>query len=269
MSGEACRWADDLRDLTVWQRAVLDCLAAHAEKGTHRSWPAVPTIAEEKGIGERTVERALGKLLERKLIGVERPGGGSGITTIYVLAVNENPVSVTGLFDDETPPATTENPATKDRKPRHERQKTPPRTTGEPIGTIHEPERQPRNTRGELLATNSKTPAKPAKRPAVAASVEPPGFRDFWTAYPHKQKRGEAVKSFTRALKRDGAAVIAAGLTRWVAYWQSEATEQRFIPHPTTWLNQARYLDQPPAPARSPDPTEDAVRQRMRERGEL
>jgi hypothetical protein len=33
----------------------------------------------------------------------------------------------------------------------------------------------------------------------------------------------------------------------WASYWQAEGTDQRFIPYPTTWLNQARYLDQPPA----------------------
>jgi hypothetical protein len=117
--------------------------------------------------------------------------------------------------------------------------------------TCNEPginrERQPARARDEPVASNSKVPAKRPGRPAVAASVEPPGFRDFWTVYPRKVARGEALKSYARAVNRDGPDVIAAGLTGWVAHWRAEGTDQQFIPHPTTWLNQNRYFDAPPA----------------------
>jgi hypothetical protein len=77
--------------------------------------------------------------------------------------------------------------------------------------------------------------------------VEPAGFRDFWTAYPRKVARGRAEAAYRQAVKKDGPVIIAVGLASWAGFWSVESTEEKFIPHPTTFLNQARYLDRPPA----------------------
>ena len=88
-----------------------------------------------------------------------------------------------------------------------------------------------------------KNPPTPRKRGSAKSSH--PAFRDFWAAYPRKVGRGAAEKAFAAAIAK-GASVadIAAGLNR-----QSWPVEPRFVPHPATWLNQARWQDDPAAAA--------------------
>ena len=47
-------------------------------------------------------------------------------------------------------------------------------------------------------------------------------------------------------MKADGLETVADGLEAWTAYWRDAGTDERFIPHPTTFLNQRRYGDPPP-----------------------
>lgn len=68
-------------------------------------------------------------------------------------------------------------------------------------------------------------------------------FEQFWKAYPRRIGKGAARKSFEKALKLESFDGIMAGLHRQMAYYASK--EQQFIPHPTTWLNQERWSDEP------------------------
>jgi hypothetical protein len=75
-------------------------------------------------------------------------------------------------------------------------------------------------------------------------------FADFWQAYPRKVGKGAAERAFRSAIAK-GASVadIAAGLNR-----QQWPDNPRFVPHPATWLNQSRWLDDPEASApKEPD----------------
>lgn len=74
-------------------------------------------------------------------------------------------------------------------------------------------------------------------------------FEEFWAAYPRKVGKDAALKAFEkrmpdRALLDRMLAAIAA--QRASPDWQKEGGQ--FIPHPTTWLNQGRWEDQPVAP---------------------
>jgi hypothetical protein len=66
-------------------------------------------------------------------------------------------------------------------------------------------------------------------------------FDAFWQAYPKRVGKQAAAKAFAAAKKR-GATLerIMQGLGRY--QWPPDA---QFIPHPTTWLNQGRYDDEP------------------------
>ncbi|MEZ5781186.1 MAG: helix-turn-helix domain-containing protein [Rhizobiaceae bacterium] len=76
-----------------------------------------------------------------------------------------------------------------------------------------------------------------------AAVVSNPDFDDFWQAYPNKVGKPVAIKAFLKA-KPDMAALMD-GLAKWKASpgWQKD--RGRFIPHPTTFLNQRRWEDMP------------------------
>ena len=71
----------------------------------------------------------------------------------------------------------------------------------------------------------------------------PERFDAFWSAYPKKQAKQNAIKAWdklkpTEELLRE----VSKGLKRWM---QSEQwSDSRYIPMPATWLNQRRWEDE-------------------------
>ncbi len=61
---------------------------------------------------------------------------------------------------------------------------------------------------------------------------------------------------------------IADGLARWCDFWAADRTDDQYIPHPATFLNQARYLDDPPQGRRSEAKGFDAIRELYDEIGD-
>lgn len=89
---------------------------------------------------------------------------------------------------------------------------------------------------------------RPATPAATRASDDPgPDFDEFWRLYPRKAGKSEAAKAWGNAIKNgaDPASLLAA-LKAHAEYHQAAKTEQQFIPHASTWLNQKRYEDDPP-----------------------
>jgi hypothetical protein len=70
-------------------------------------------------------------------------------------------------------------------------------------------------------------------------------FDRFWTEYPRKVARPEALKAFkrTKPTEESLAAMLAAILRQGLADKCAKG-ESRFVPHPSTWLNQERWRDQ-------------------------
>lgn len=85
--------------------------------------------------------------------------------------------------------------------------------------------------------------------PAAASMRDDPGpaFDEFWHLYPRKAGKSEAAKAWGKAIK-DGAdsTSLLAALKAHADYYRAAETEQQFIPHASTWLNQKRYEDDPP-----------------------
>ena len=94
------------------------------------------------------------------------------------------------------------------------------------------------------------TPPVKAQRPAsrtrgAGRAEEPADFDGFWQVWPKKEARADAVKAFAK-LSADDQAAAASRADTWLAARPdlSDPTRYRFIPHATTWLNQARWTDQ-------------------------
>lgn len=68
-------------------------------------------------------------------------------------------------------------------------------------------------------------------------------FDEFWKLYPRKVKKRDSEKAFLRLQKHEQEAALEA-LPTHVRYWQLKETETEFIPHASTWLNQARWEDE-------------------------
>lgn len=70
-------------------------------------------------------------------------------------------------------------------------------------------------------------------------------FDQFWSAYPRKAGKPVARKAFDKAITKT---TLAAMLTALKWQRQTEQWLEGIIPHPTTWLNQERWHDEPPPP---------------------
>lgn len=71
-------------------------------------------------------------------------------------------------------------------------------------------------------------------------------FEDFWRAYPRKVGKRAARDAFTDAARDVDPRLIVEAAKRFAA---DPNREQQFTPHPTTWLRQGRWEDEP-LPAR-------------------
>lgn len=80
----------------------------------------------------------------------------------------------------------------------------------------------------------------------------PPGFEAFWQAYPHKVGKRVAAKAYAAAIKR-GATLEA--LLRGLDVYKRTKRSYADWCHPSTFLNQDRYLDEP-----APEMTRDRSR---------
>lgn len=91
-----------------------------------------------------------------------------------------------------------------------------------------------------LTPTPTPTPTKKERKRKPAA--EPPDFLDFWNSVPRKVGRFEAVIAYCKAIESGvDPPKINAAAKRWRA--AEEKTEEKYIPHPATWLNNRRYED--------------------------
>lgn len=89
-----------------------------------------------------------------------------------------------------------------------------------------------------------KLPVKP--KPPECGSDQDPDFVAFWTAYPRKVGKPSARTAWRRAIKdRTDPAVIIAAAAEYRDDPERRRSPKRFTPHPSTWLNDARFDPEP------------------------
>lgn len=69
-------------------------------------------------------------------------------------------------------------------------------------------------------------------------------FDSFYAIYPRKEGPRAAQQAFASARKRVSFQQISDGLALSMRFWAAQGTARQFIPHPTTWLNQDRCLNE-------------------------
>ena len=75
---------------------------------------------------------------------------------------------------------------------------------------------------------------------------EPQGFSEFYELYVRKLDRVRAMRAYARALQRTDAETIERALRAQLPEMREKLTrgEKEFIPHPATWLNNDRWLQE-------------------------
>jgi hypothetical protein len=79
------------------------------------------------------------------------------------------------------------------------------------------------------------------KKPRANARVPAGEFEEWYAAYPKHVGIGKAREKYRAARKKASREVLLAGAKREAA---KTVSDPKFIPHPATWLNQERWLDE-------------------------
>lgn len=99
-----------------------------------------------------------------------------------------------------------------------------------------------------------------------------PEFDAFYEAYPRKEGRGGAHRSYRTARKKVSHETLMAGVQRSIAFWQADgrlkAKPYTKVPQPTTWLNQERWNDDYGQQSHNRDTGDPVERLRQRLNGE-
>lgn len=73
-----------------------------------------------------------------------------------------------------------------------------------------------------------------------------PYFHEWYHLYRRKAKKQAALKAWDKlGLETDDALreLVMQGTRRYLEYWKAHATDMRYIPHPSTWLNNRQWED--------------------------
>lgn len=118
----------------------------------------------------------------------------------------------------------------------------PEKPSGFPSGSDQDASSNPAQTGSQA---NQEPITKNQRKPKPSSSSGDDGFDQFWEAYPRKQGKQDARKAWGK-LKVDAellAAILAAIEAQKEGHdWKHD--DGQFIPHPTTWLNGGRWLDE-------------------------
>jgi len=76
--------------------------------------------------------------------------------------------------------------------------------------------------------------------------IQPNSFDEFWSAVPRKVGKAAAAGKYTRLIKSKKAKPdeLISGMLRYAEHVHNAGTEQQYIVHPLTWLNQGRWQDE-------------------------
>jgi hypothetical protein len=100
-------------------------------------------------------------------------------------------------------------------------------------------------------SVNDPKPSRAPARPKIGTDED---FNAFWDIYPRRVGKGAARAAFFKALPllADEMELVEEAAARYMiqaveAYANradTRALEPKFVPHPVTWLNQRRYIDE-------------------------
>lgn len=243
------QWIISIEDIGPPCKAVLHALADHARGlGCQVSNSRLQKATAFK---ERAIRNALRELEAKGLISTdERWGEASAYrilmpasTAISAFSAEEatasTPASRAPLApapDADSPRRVVPPPAAPDADPPAFRA-APPAPDAPKLST-------------NILPTLSLSPPISPDKPASARSGrrsgdgEPEGFAEWYAIYPRHVDRQGAAKAFPAACRKAGGREALMRLTKAHRF----NPEPQFIPHPSTWLRNARWLDQPLAP---------------------
>lgn len=101
---------------------------------------------------------------------------------------------------------------------------------------------QPAECPPSALEGKKEEKRKKEDRPSASVSSD---FDVFWKAYPRKVGKAKAMKAWEKAKSKPVLDAILNALEEQKKQDQWTKDEGKFIPHPTTWINDGRWDDEP------------------------
>ena len=234
-------------DVTPTAKLVLVGIANH--DGDGGAWPSINTLAKYAGVSTRSVQRAIAQLESAGLVTRHMQGGGTAAMRDHTRP-NLYIIHFKGRGDTSvTPPVT---PASQGGDT-----SVAPRVTPASPKPSYEPSTKPsvENTSSSLETTSAE----------VLEEWEG-YFNSFWKAYPRSVGKPTAQRAFKKLFDTADMTEMAHGLHAWVNFWSSSETDESFIPHAGTWLNDRRWEATPPVPAAPKAETPEQAIRRIAER---
>lgn len=240
-------------------RMVLHTVADAANADGDNAHPGIEAVQRGSLYGRRHAIDLLAELVAEGWLEVKETGGGRGLATVYRLVMERNS-AMAALETVQSPPLKGAITSAK-------------QCTGEPE-TVHcgaetvQSRVHPNVLSNELLneKNNEKNNARPGTLVSEADGLgassaladgdliddHHDGFASsafdlFWERYPRRVAKMAARRAWARAVKvAGGPGPIMAGLSSAVF-----SPDPAFIPHPASWLNAGRWMDEPDPPKRA------------------
>ena len=196
-------------------RAKLVLLGIANHLGDHGAWPSISTLARYANASERSVKRDIQELVQLGELKVElqnAPTTQQYKTNLYWITISSGVTESTAGVTDWV-----------------SRGDSSGKSGVTPVGTQN------------IIRT--------IREPSLKSDLE--SFDTFWTLYPKKVAKADALKAWKQVLKKKTADEMI-GLTK--AYSESKLPDMTYIPYPASWLNKGLYeaLDETPKAVSKP-----------------
>ncbi|WP_145012374.1 helix-turn-helix domain-containing protein [Pseudomonas oryzihabitans] len=229
MSVQAMTWAMDQQIVTEpHARHVLLCLANYADKFGRAAFPSISTLSLDTGLAPRTIQYRLRDLEGAGLIAK----GNQAVAAAYIDRKDRVPVCYEVIL---------ERGAQHARGARQDETGCTPEQNGVHAKTERGAQHAPNpslNHQGTTIEPTTVTEVTGADQ-----SVEQ--FSQFWSRYPKKVQRKDALKAWTKLKPNaDLFARIMTALGNQMASHDWLKENGRYIPNGATWLNGERWLDE-------------------------
>ena len=198
-------------------------------------WPSQSALKQHTGMAERTIRDAQKSLSESHLLSVEKHGRNRNK---YTLLIRQNLPDIDRQMRQNLPDSAAKSAGLV-------RQNLPEHINNLPV----EPTKEPNNLCHQQAGDEEKPAAPPEKKPKAKPEheIDPLGksnlqFCEFYDNYLNKKKRNAAFKAFLKLKPADRELLIKR--TKEANEGMFSVREQRYIPHPASWINSLEWKDE-------------------------
>lgn len=223
MGFKASEWAFKLERLDPAMKAVLAALAHRADDKTWECFPGQDTLAAMTGTSRATVGRALAGLESRKIITRSRRMRADGSRTSDLCILNRDYASGCNVAESNDAPSNVAH------------------NEGLSI-TV-----QPPMLHSDTAIEDQEEIKKEDQSVNLSIADD---FEKFYSMFPRKQAKADALKAYKQARKTTSAKTILDGAQAYTLI--SIGQKKSFLKMPAGWLRGQRWQDEPVAPAARP-----------------